>query len=122
MNNPNNPMMPFQDQMQIISNCPVCNSRNFPAQIRILAERENAHVLHIRCRKCHSNLLVLVTFGQQGVISTGLLTDLTSDEVLRFGQGRPVSSDDLIELYEQLTRSPKEIFEGASLDKPESML
>ena len=115
-------MLPYEDQLQIISNCPICNSQNFPAQIRVLQERENAHLLHIRCRKCHSCLLVLVTFSPQGLASMGLLTDLNSDEVIRFSQGKPVSTADVLELYEQVRTEPLALFNQESLDKADLIL
>lgn len=93
-------MLPNQDHLKIISSCPVCESQNFPAQVKLLTEKEDSHLLHIQCRKCKSCILVLITAGPQGMVSMGLLTDLKSEEVLKFSQGAPITSDDVIDVYE----------------------
>lgn len=100
-----------QDQMQIISNCPVCNSRNFPAHVKIIKEVSNSHILHITCRKCHSNILVMVTFSPQGLMSTGMLTDLTSDEVMKFSQSKPLTADDVLEIQELICKNGLQLFQ-----------
>jgi hypothetical protein len=98
-------MLSHQDQMQIISNCPICNSRNFPAQIKMVTENGDTHLLHVTCRKCQSSLLVLVTLGAQGLASMGVLTGLTSDDVLKFASGSPVSADEILDFW-QTSQSP----------------
>ena len=105
-------MIPNQDQLQIISNCPVCNSKNFPGQIRVLSEQESGHLLHIKCRKCQSNVLVLVTFGPQGVASAGVLTDLTGDEVVKFSQGHEITTDEILELHQLFAINSEKIFDS----------
>jgi len=46
-----------------------------------------------------------------GVSSIGLITDLSSDDVLKFQDAAPVTTDDVIELHQLLTR------EKALIDK-----
>lgn len=100
-----------QDQLKIISNCPVCDSRNFPSQIKILQERENSHLLYVQCRRCKSRVLVLITAHPNGISSIGLLTDLSSDEVIKFSTQEPINHDDVLEFYEQLYAAKKDFFE-----------
>jgi len=84
-------------QLKIISNCPVCKSVYYPSEINILNEKENAHLLHLECRKCKSCLLVLIVAGPRGVNSIGLLTDLQSVETIKFLESNPVCADDVLE-------------------------
>jgi hypothetical protein len=93
-------MYPNQEHLKIISNCPVCNSRNFPAKVKVLSEKNESHILHIQCRKCKSCLIVLITASPQGMMSMGVLTDLRSDEVVKFSQSKPLSEDDVLDLYQ----------------------
>jgi hypothetical protein len=104
-------MFSNQDHLKIISNCPVCDSRNFPAQIKLLNENDVSHLLHIQCRKCKSCIIVLITSGPQGVMSMGLLTDLKSDEVLKFSKGQSISADDVLDIHELLESKSQKIFE-----------
>lgn len=104
-------MIPFQDQLKIISSCPVCNTKNFPAQVKILTEKADAHLLHIKCRKCQSCVLVLVRFDAQGLVSIGLLTDLNSEEVVKFSQTKQINCNDILRLYDSLNSNSQEFFE-----------
>ncbi|OGF30241.1 hypothetical protein A2533_01915 [Candidatus Falkowbacteria bacterium RIFOXYD2_FULL_35_9] len=98
------------DQLKIISNCPVCNSQNFPAQIKVLNENQDSHLLYVQCRKCKSRVLVLITSNQNGISSLGLLTDLSSEEVVKFSQSKPVSTDDVLDLYQTIQTDENTLF------------
>jgi len=106
-----NIMMNNQDQLKIISNCPVCDSRNFPSQIKVLQEKDNSHLLYVQCRRCKSRVIVLITAHQNGISSVGLLTDLSSDEVLKFSTQEPINHDDVLELYDSLFEKKEKFFE-----------
>lgn len=71
---------------------------------KILEERDDAHLMHVECRKCGSSIVALVLAGGLGISSVGLITDLTSEDVLKFKNTRDVRSDDVIELHEILER------------------
>lgn len=64
-----------------------------------MAERDDAHLLHLECRKCGSAVVALVTTSGMGVSSVGLVTDLTSDDVLKFAGSEEVSVDDIIDFH-----------------------
>jgi hypothetical protein len=54
---------------------------------------------------------VLITSSPQGIMSMGLLTDLKSEEVLKFSQGAEVTSDDILDLYLLFKKTPNKIFD-----------
>jgi len=93
--------------LKIISNCPVCKSVYYPSEINIIDERENAHLLHLQCRKCKSCLLVLIVAGPKGINSIGLLTDLESHETLKFLESSPLNADEVLEAKYFLRRPVK---------------
>ena len=103
-------MVPKNPPLKIISNCPVCKSVYYPSEINIIDEKENAHLLHLECRKCKNRLLVLIMAGPRGINSIGLQTDLMSDETLKFLDSQPVMSDEVLEAKEILKR-PIKFFE-----------
>lgn len=96
-----NPYVP-NEGLKLIAYCPLCNTQYNPLMAKILEERDEAHLIHIECRKCGSSIVALVLSGGLGVSSVGLVTDLTSDDVIKFKDTRDVSSDDVIELHELL--------------------
>jgi len=93
--------------LKIISNCPVCKAVYYPSEINIIDEKENAHLLHLQCRKCKNNLLVLIVAGQRGINSVGLLTDLQSHETMKFLESHPVCADEVLEAKYLISRPIK---------------
>lgn len=69
---------------------------------KILEEREDAHLIHIECRRCSSSIVALILTGGIGISSVGLITDLTSDDVLKFKGTEDITSDDVLNLHQAL--------------------
>jgi len=90
------------DGIKIISKCPVCGAKFYSAQTRILEERETGHCVHIECRQCKAGIIALIYSNGIGVSSVSLVTDLGSNDVVRFTQQEPVGIDDVIQLHEKL--------------------
>ncbi len=72
----------------------------------MLEEKSGAHLIHVTCRTCESSIVAVIMTGGIGVSSVGLITDLTGADVVRFKDASPVSSDDVLEAYDLLTRHP----------------
>ncbi|MDO8598658.1 MAG: hypothetical protein Q7S02_00960 [bacterium] len=68
-------------------------------EARVIDERDDKHLMHIRCKKCAHSILALVLVSGTGVSSMGLLTDLTFDDVLKFRNAEPVTMDDVIAFH-----------------------
>src|SRR3989338_5470070 len=79
----------FDEGVKLISYCPLC-------------EKEDSHLLHIQCGRCSNAIIALVLISAVGVSSVGLVTDLAYDEVNRFKEAKPVSTDDVIEAHHLL--------------------
>lgn len=88
--------------LKLISYCPLCNTQYNPLTAKILEEREDAHLVHIECRHCNSSIVALILTGGIGISSVGLVTDLTSEDVLRFKNAEDISSDDVLILHQLL--------------------
>jgi len=69
-----------------------------------LAERDQHVLTYVKCSQCGSAILSLLTLNQQGLQAVGLVTDLTSDEVVHFEQSQPVSTNDVLQLHEALEK------------------
>ena len=92
----------FDEGVQLISYCPLCAMSYNPQEARILGEKEDSHLLHIQCGNCSNAIIALVLISSVGVSSVGLVTDLSFDDVLRFKNARPISTDDVIEVHDAL--------------------
>lgn len=96
-------MLPEQfKSLKILSDCPVCHQKHFPADIQLIEEREDGHLLHVRCKTCQSCLVVLVSLSNQGLNLIGVLTDLGSEEVRPVHDHGALSANDMIALHEKL--------------------
>ncbi len=82
-----------------MARCPLCETRYQPSLAKVIAERDEAYLLHIPCVKCKSAVVAAVYPNPFGVNSVGVLTDLTPDEVLA-AEERPLEADDVLELYQ----------------------
>lgn len=94
----------FEDNLKIISSCPVCQARYNPIEAKIIAEKNDTHLVYVKCRSCSSAVLAVLFASSIGMSSVGVVTDLTSDDVMKFINVKPVSSDDVIALH-KLIRS-----------------
>lgn len=92
----------FEESFKIISHCPVCNNRYDPVEAKVISERDDSHLVYIKCRNCYAAILAVILANNLGISSIGLLTDLTSDEVIDFKDMMPVNSDDVIALHQFL--------------------
>ncbi|MBI4089942.1 MAG: hypothetical protein HY421_00900 [Candidatus Kerfeldbacteria bacterium] len=90
--------------LRVLTACPFCNTSYTVRAARVLAQKDDAHVVHIECRNCGGSIVALILAGNLGAQSVGVVTDLTRDEVARFSGAAPVNVDDVLGLHHQLTR------------------
>lgn len=90
--------------LRLISYCPLCESQTKPLRARVLEERADGNLIHVQCANCRSSMLALVMNSPLGVTSIGLVTDLTSDDVLRFKDNLGLEADDVLAVHQLLYR------------------
>jgi len=86
----------------MISYCPSCQTGYGSTSARVLGEKDDSYLLHIRCGNCRNAIIALVMVSSLGVSSVGLVTDLHYDEVDRFKDSKTVTTDDVIEVHHLL--------------------
>lgn len=101
----------FDENLKIVSYCPVCGGSYNPLEARILGEKNDSHLVYIRCRTCQAAVLAVIAVSSVGTSSVGLITDLSSDDVGKFQTAQPVTTDDVIEIHQLLHK------EKALIDK-----
>lgn len=97
----------FQENLKLVSYCPLCETHYNPMEAKILEDRGDAHLIHIQCQQCRSLIIVLLTANANGVTSVGMVTDLTADDVLRLRQGKSVSEDDILDFHQLLANNSR---------------
>lgn len=97
--------MSLNDDLRLVSSCPVCETKYQSAQANVLGEEGGTRLLHVHCRKCQNAILALVVVNQVGASSVGLLTDLTYEDVMRFRVNKQVNINDVIDIHTVLEQT-----------------
>lgn len=88
------------DGLKIISRCPVCQTEHNPLETAVLDEAGGSHLIYIKCRLCHSGVVVSLTPTSFGLTSIGLVTDLSGNEIMRFKDAGRVTASDVLSIDE----------------------
>lgn len=91
--------------LRLVSSCPLCGKRYDQNCASVIEEHKNMFLLHIQCNKCKGSVVSSMMSGQIGVSSIGLITDLTSDDVVKFRHRSLISGDDVLELHHFLKKN-----------------
>ena len=89
----------WNDDLRLVSYCPVCETRYNPMEAKLLGEDGETRLLHVQCRKCQNSILALVLVNNVGASSVGLLTDLSYEDVLKFRANKNVNINDVIDVH-----------------------
>lgn len=84
--------------------CSVCGKAFKPARVMVLSEERDRTTLHLQCEECGAASFVLVSTGQLGVASVGMLTDLNSQDARNLFGKEPISTDQVIEMHQLLKK------------------
>ena len=94
--------MEFDDNMHFVSRCPFCSAEYDLDGAKVIGEQDDATVVYVTCSKCESSIVAMVAMTGLGIVSLGLVTDMTEADTRSFFQTQSVSGDDLLQIYELL--------------------
>lgn len=95
-------MKPSVNNLENLVKCPICNKKYGQAKILVLEENNNKTTLHVTCGSCKISSLIFISSGKMGIVSLGMLTDLTTEEAREIFKGEAVSADQVIDVHEYL--------------------
>ena len=93
------------ERIKIDAKCPVCGSLYDFKRLEILVEESCATLMYIKCSNCQSAALSMIALGPYGVKMSSILTDLEQDEVLKFREEEPITSEEILDLHEYLDKT-----------------
>lgn len=99
--------MEFDDNMQFVSKCPFCSAEYDLNGAQVIGEEEDSTVVYVTCSECESSIVAVVAMSGLGIVSLGLVTDMTAEDTKRFFAGQGISSDELLSIYELMHNNPK---------------
>lgn len=101
--------MEFDENVHFVSRCPFCSAEYDLDGARVIGEEEDATVVYVTCSKCESSIIAMVAMTGLGIVSLGLVTDMTAEDTKRFFGGKEVTSDELLTMYELLKKDTNAI-------------
>ena len=100
--------MEFDDNMNFVSRCPFCSAEYDLDGAKVIGEEDDATVVYVTCSECESSIIAVVAMSGFGIVSLGLVTDMTAEDTKRFFGAPGISSDELLSIYELLQKNHKD--------------
>lgn len=93
--------------MHFVSRCPFCSAEYDLDGAKVIGEEDESTVVYVTCSECESSIVAVVAMSGLGIVSLGLVTDMTADDTKRFFGSKQISSNELLTMYEVLKNSNK---------------
>jgi hypothetical protein len=97
--------MEFDYNSHFVSRCPFCSAEYDLEGAKIVAEEEESAMIYVTCSECESSIVAIVAMSGLGIISLGLVTDMTAEDTKRFSSAKGVTSNELLSIYELLAKN-----------------
>lgn len=98
-------IMVFDENIHLVTRCPFCSAEYDLDGAQVIGEENDATMVYITCSDCESSIVAIVAMSGLGVVSLGLVTDMTIADTKRFAGKEQVTSDELLEVYELLEKN-----------------
>jgi len=100
----------FEDQVnQFVSRCPLCNAVYRMEDASTVDSMDDASMMYVECARCKSAIVSVIAMSGMGMISFGMVTDMTRDDLERFRAATSMSSDELLEMIQLLQRRDRTV-------------
>ena len=94
--------MVIDDNMQLVTRCPFCSAEYDLDGAQVIGEENDATMVYIACSECESSIVAIVAMSGLGIVSLGLVTDMTVEDTKKFMKEKQVTSDEFLSIYEWL--------------------
>ena len=97
--------MEFDNNQHFVSRCPFCSAEYDLDGAKVIGEEEESTMVYVTCSECESSIIAIVAMSGLGIVSLGLVTDMTEADTKRFRDSKGVTSDELLSIYELLEKN-----------------
>ena len=91
--------------------CPLCDHHYDLLKARMLRQRDDTQLWHLMCTNCRHAAMFVIVFTDSGINSVGVITDLNSEEGVKFQKQEPVDTDDCLALHDIMEHHPESVLE-----------
>ena len=74
-----------------------------------LESTDEASMIFIECARCKSSIVAVVAMSGMGIVSLGMVTDMTKEDIERFRSAPSMNSNELLELIQLLQRKDRTV-------------
>lgn len=82
--------------------CPLCQKIYQPENAQVLELSIPASLVHSDCPCCGNTILAIVVNSLIGKSSVNMITDWNFEDVLKFTKQRNITSDEMLEIHQEL--------------------
>lgn len=99
----------FEETNQIISRCPLCNAVYRMEDAQVIETSDDSSMVYVECARCKSSIVAVVAMSGMGMVSLGMVTDMTREDVEMFRATPSMSSNELLEMIQLLQRKDRSV-------------
>ncbi|MBI4021979.1 MAG: hypothetical protein HY372_01345 [Candidatus Andersenbacteria bacterium] len=107
--------MVFDESIHLVTRCPFCSAEYDLDGAQVIGEENDATMVYITCSECESSIVAIVAMSGLGIVSLGLVTDMTVEDTKRFMSAKQLTSDEFIEVYELLEKNQHQALKKLTL-------
>ncbi|PIU01491.1 hypothetical protein COT68_02920 [bacterium (Candidatus Torokbacteria) CG09_land_8_20_14_0_10_42_11] len=89
-------------RMGVKPHCPLCHAVYKGEDLRLVRKRQGRYLFYIFCPSCASSIINIILSNPLGVSALYMVTDFTEEDLAKAIKAEPVTSDEVIEVYNQL--------------------
>jgi len=87
--------------LQIVTNCPMCDFKYDKSSIKVIDKKDGIMVLYLNCRQCKSSVAMAIMIETFGITSISIMTDVVEDDIKKIDSGF-IKCDDVLEIHKFL--------------------
>ena len=89
------------NEVNLLVKCSICGKKYNKQSIKVVQNKKDAMLVHVNCDFCRSASLAVINKGINGdnMVALGILTDLDYEEACRVLREKPITADDILEVY-----------------------
>jgi hypothetical protein len=100
-----------------VQRCPFCSAEYDLDGAKVIGEQDESTMVYVTCDECESSIIAIVAMSAMGIVSLGLVTDMTEDDTKRLMNEREVSSNELLSMYELMNKKSQSAFKDLTDEK-----
>ena len=101
--------MEFDSNQHFVSRCPFCSAEYDLDGAKVIGEEDDSTMVYVTCAECESSIIAIVAMSGLGIVSLGLVTDMSEKDTKQLLKSEALSGDDILHMYEMLQENSGEL-------------